>query len=95
MPSCKEITEHASDYLDRNQPWWKRAGYRMHLLMCTHCRRYLSQLQLTIDTIGKSEDAQVPPIDDAQVRRIVQHIQQNTAPPQPSQGEGKSGPPPS
>ena len=94
MPSCKDITEHASDYLDRNLPWWKRTGYRMHLLMCTHCQRYLSQLQLTIDTIGKSPDAQPPVIDEEQVRHIVQQMRQfDASPTAPEQGKQDGQPP--
>jgi hypothetical protein len=95
MPSCKDITEHASDYLDRNLPWWKRTGYRMHLLMCTHCQRYLSQLQLTIDTLGKSADAQPPIVDDDQVRRMVQQMQHHAASPPPTEQAKQDEQPPS
>ena len=94
IPSCKDITEHASDYLDRNLPWWKRTGYRMHLLMCTHCQRYLSQLQLTIDTIGKSPDAQPPVIDAEQVHHIVQQMQQHTTSPAALEQGKQDGNPP-
>jgi hypothetical protein len=76
MPSCKEITEHSSDYLDRNLPWWKRPGYWLHLMMCVHCRRYLQQLKLTIGTIAKSPDSIPPNLTDKQVDDIVKKMQQ-------------------
>lgn len=78
MPSCKEITEHSSDYIDRKLPWWKRPGYWLHLAMCVHCRRYLTQLKLTISTIGKLPDAAPPSISSKQVKKIVENLKQST-----------------
>jgi len=71
MPSCKDITEHSSDYLDKHQPFFERLAFRMHLFLCVNCRRYLSQLKLTIATIGKIEDAVPQPVDEQQARAIV------------------------
>jgi hypothetical protein len=77
MPSCKDITEHSSDYLDRNLPWWRRLGFWVHLLICVHCRRYLDQLKLTISSLGKTPDATPPVVEEQQVQDIVKHIQQH------------------
>ncbi len=78
MPSCKDITEHSSDYLDRNLPWWKRMGYWLHLVMCVHCRRYVDQLKLTIDTIGKSPEATTPNVSQEEIQAIVEKMKQST-----------------
>jgi len=78
MPSCKDITEHSSDYLDRNLPWWKRMGYWLHLVMCVHCRRYVDQLKLTIDAIGKSPDATTPDISPEEIQTIVEKMKHAT-----------------
>ena len=78
MPSCKDITEHSSDYLDRNLPWWKRPGYWLHLAMCVHCRRYVEQLKLTIATIGKSPNAIPPSISTNEMQTIVEKMKQST-----------------
>ncbi len=78
MPSCKDITEHSSDYLDRNLPWWKRMGYWLHFVMCVHCRRYLDQLKLTIDTIGKSPEATTPNVSPEEIQAIVEKMKQST-----------------
>jgi len=53
MPNCQQITEQASDYLERNQSPWRRAAFRMHLLMCRYCRRHLKHLDLTVSTLGR------------------------------------------
>lgn len=48
MLSCREVTETASDYLERDLGWWARLQFQMHLTMCRHCRRYMRQLRATI-----------------------------------------------
>ena len=75
MPSCKDITKHSSDYLDRQLPWWGRVGYWLHLLMCVHCRRYIDQLKLTITTLGQTQEAIPPEISEQQVQDIVAQMQ--------------------
>lgn len=78
MPSCKEITEKSSDYLDHNLPWWKRPGYWMHLAVCVHCRRYVEQLKLTIGVIGKSPEATPPSVSSEHVQEIVEKMKHST-----------------
>ena len=80
MPSCKDITKHSSDYLDRQLPWWERAGYWMHLMMCVHCRRYLEQLKLTIMTLGQTKEATPPDVSNQQIQDIVEQMQKESAP---------------
>lgn len=77
MPSCKDITEDASDYLDRHMPLQKRLRFMLHIFICVHCRRYLQQLKLTIATIKNAPEAAVPDIDQQQVHDMVQHLQQH------------------
>ncbi len=78
MPSCKNIAEHSSDYLDRNLPWWKHPGYWLHFAICVNCRRYVKQLKLTIGTIGKSPDATIPSISTEEIQAIVEKMKQST-----------------
>ena len=79
MPSCKDITKHSSDYLDNQLPWWKRPGYRMHLMMCVSCQRYLDQLKLTIATLSHTKEATPPEVSPQQVQDIVEQLQKQTA----------------
>lgn len=47
MLSCKQVATFASDYLDNNTPLkWQ---IRMHLLMCSNCRRFVRHLNITRD----------------------------------------------
>ena len=44
MLSCKEVSQLVSQSLDRPLPIGKRIAVRMHLMICTLCRRYQRQL---------------------------------------------------
>lgn len=43
MLSCREVVEQASDFHDQQMNWRQRLQYRLHLLMCHHCRRFTRQ----------------------------------------------------
>ena len=46
MLSCRDLAHrHASDYLDGQLGWRARMGVRFHLLICDHCRRFVTQLR--------------------------------------------------
>ncbi len=47
MLNCKQITQSADKYLEHDLSLMQRLGYKMHLMMCVHCRRYLAQYQTT------------------------------------------------
>ena len=53
MLSCREITELSTAYAERELPWMDRVRFVMHLSMCRNCRRYVKQLRLTIDAVGR------------------------------------------
>lgn len=76
MPSCKDITDHSSDYLDRNLSFMERLGFKIHLFLCVNCKRYVSQLKLTIATIGKTQNAVPQPVDEQHVQEIVKNLKQ-------------------
>ncbi len=80
MPSCQDITKHSSDYLDRSLPRWRRLGIWFHMMMCVNCRRYVSQLQLTIATIRKHPKSNPPPVSNEQVDDVVTHMRQHIKP---------------
>lgn len=46
MPSCKDITQLVSAAMDRKLPLRKRISIRLHVMMCSLCRRYEKQLHL-------------------------------------------------
>jgi predicted anti-sigma-YlaC factor YlaD len=52
--TCREVTEMANDYLDRNLNWLAKLQFRLHLMMCRHCQRYVDQLAKTITLLRGS-----------------------------------------
>lgn len=75
MLSCKDITEKANEYMDRELPFWSRLSVKFHLLMCVHCRRYVNQLKVTVQALGllkQSDD-----VNENTVELIVQNLKKH------------------
>jgi len=66
MLSCREVSECASDLIDRRASWRIRAEARLHLFLCQHCRRYVEQLKLTVQALRSTRRPE-PPVDAGQV----------------------------
>ena len=45
FPSCRQVSQMQSEALDRSLPFSKRAAMRLHLLVCSWCRRYGKQIR--------------------------------------------------
>lgn len=46
MPSCRDVSELVSQSMDQRLPLTKRMTIRLHVSMCSLCRRYEKQLRL-------------------------------------------------
>lgn len=53
MPSCWEVSAMVSDSMDRWLPLRKRLAIRLHISMCSLCRRYEKQLHLLREGIRR------------------------------------------
>ncbi|MFQ5487204.1 MAG: zf-HC2 domain-containing protein [Gammaproteobacteria bacterium] len=57
MLSCKEVSELVSQSLDRQLSLRERLGVRLHLVVCSMCRRYRKQItfisQATRQLLGR------------------------------------------
>jgi predicted anti-sigma-YlaC factor YlaD len=60
MLSCKQITELVTDYLEGRMSLADRMRFQMHVGMCKHCRAYLRQMKVTIETLGQLPDEPMP-----------------------------------
>jgi predicted anti-sigma-YlaC factor YlaD len=59
--SCQEVVEVVTDYLEGKLSDDEVAVVEAHLELCDGCRRYLDQMRITIATVGRIEDTDVPP----------------------------------
>lgn len=48
MPTCRDMSELVTDYLERAVSIRKRLDMRWHLFRCEACRRYYDQMRRTI-----------------------------------------------
>ncbi len=86
MPSCRDITEQASDYLEHALSPWQRTGFRLHLLMCLYCRRHMKHLRLTIATLHRlPEETAQDDSEEKQLEAVLQALRE--APPQGQTGD--------
>jgi len=52
MLTCKELTELVTDYLEGRMNFGDRVRFRLHIGMCAHCREFLRERKLAIQTVG-------------------------------------------
>ncbi len=46
MLKCDEVAAQASDFLDQQMTTSQRALFRLHLMYCTNCRRFVRHMSL-------------------------------------------------
>lgn len=51
-PSCRDLVELVTDYLDGALTERDRAGFEEHLAHCRDCRVHLDQMRQTISELG-------------------------------------------
>ena len=69
MLRCRDIVKHADAYLSGEMPFWTRLGFRVHLLFCRYCRRYVRELRLTLEVSRRM--AVAGPADDARIDELA------------------------
>ena len=58
--TCQELVELVTDYLDGALSDADRARFEAHLAECEPCERHLDQIRMTIATLGRVGDDDVP-----------------------------------
>jgi hypothetical protein len=59
MLSCRDVTEQATDAEEGALPPLRRLLFRLHVLVCRHCRAYLRQMRQVralLRTLGEAVD---------------------------------------
>jgi anti-sigma factor RsiW len=59
--SCQEVVELVTDYLEGALTPEEAALFEQHLNFCDGCDWYVDQLRITVATVGRIEDEEVPP----------------------------------
>ncbi|WP_210395408.1 zf-HC2 domain-containing protein [Motiliproteus sediminis] len=71
MLSCKQITEKSSAYVDGELSLGQRLQYRLHLMMCHHCRTFINNFNAVAVMLRRAHKAKS---HDVEVKRLCQHI---------------------
>ncbi len=75
MLNCKQVATLASEYIDHNTDTRLNWKIRMHLLMCSHCRRFVRHLKITTKvTRSVLSETQDRDVDDI-LKRIKESAQ--------------------
>lgn len=77
MLSCKEVAQQASDYIDQQYSWRQRMAFRLHLFICGNCRRYISQLRSSIESL-KLVKSQPQPILNEHQKNLVRLLREES-----------------
>jgi anti-sigma factor RsiW len=59
--SCQEIVELVTDYLEGALAPDVRARFEHHLTLCEGCVRYVEQIRMTVEAVGRIGEHDVPP----------------------------------
>jgi anti-sigma factor RsiW len=58
--TCQELVEVITDYFEGNLAPDRVAVFEAHLELCDGCKAYLDQMRMTVATVGRIEEADVP-----------------------------------
>ncbi len=59
MLNCREVTQFASESLDRKLTLKERIGLQFHLMMCKLCTRYVRQLKFMYQVSSRMDENHV------------------------------------
>ncbi|HEV7998869.1 MAG TPA: anti-sigma factor [Planctomycetaceae bacterium] len=89
--NCREALEHFGQHVDGELTAVERWRLRLHLWICSHCRKYLRSYRTTVEAeraAFKADDGASPEVPDELVKRIL-----SAADLSPPSGEGNPRPP--
>jgi len=69
MPTCRDMAELVTDFLERKVAPAARVDMWWHLIRCRACRHYYDQMRRTVRLLGAG--VETPP-DDLTVKRVME-----------------------
>lgn len=58
--TCQEVVEVVTDYLEGRMTPEDVAVFEAHVDLCDGCKWYVEQMRITVATVGRIEEADVP-----------------------------------
>ena len=60
LPSCREVVEIVTSYLEGTMPIDERARFEQHVVWCHGCRVYLDQMREIVRLVGSLSEESIP-----------------------------------
>ncbi|MBI3772416.1 MAG: zf-HC2 domain-containing protein [Gammaproteobacteria bacterium] len=79
MFKCRDIHDHASDYLEKRLSLWGRIQFRWHLFICVHCRNFIRQMRTTVSTLAGLKKSPDSGAIDNQVALLLRQRQSSSS----------------
>ena len=74
MPTCRDMSELVTDYMERATPLRVRLGMWLHLLQCDACRHYYDQVRKTVQMLASRSSAPpAPETEDSLLAAAREH----------------------
>ena len=81
--TCKELTEFLDRYVDNELSFTEKASFKLHLSLCSDCRRYVKGYRATLvlakNAVTKPDD----PVPTAVPKELVEGILASRSKPKP------------
>lgn len=71
MFSCKDMSKHASAYVDHHMSVLDRVKFRLHLFICHNCRNYIAQFRTTVASLARLRREPDTHIVDGVVQKLL------------------------
>ena len=78
MLTCRDVSERATDYMERAMPLRENLAMRIHLGLCGACRNYVGQLRMTAKLL-RNRPLGTPP--DGLSEQLIEQARQHRAAP--------------
>lgn len=72
MYSCRQVCENATELKDADTTLVRRLKLRFHLLVCKHCRRFVRQLDNTMDATRRVDASESP--SEEEIQRVLERL---------------------
>ena len=71
IPTCRDMSELATGYMEGALPIPMRVRARLHLLLCDPCRRYYDQLRRTVALLSGRRVVVDPATEDRIIAAVT------------------------
>jgi len=59
--TCQQLVELVTQYFEGKLSWRQKRRFEKHIAACEWCTRYLEQMRVTIETVGRIDEESIPP----------------------------------